>query len=373
MQEFFQQLINGLSYGAIYALIAVGYTMVYGVLRLINFAHGDVYMIGAMAALYAAGGVYGLSSLPWSPGAGLLLNPAIWLGAFALVAGLLRMAGRPQGRWLRSVLTVLAVLTAAAAASEVLTRAVRAAGLPSWPGAVLVLLTAMVNCAALGYVIERVAYRPLRNQARITALITAIGVSMFLEFGGQAVFGASPQAFPQLIPGLEEHPELCRIGGVVIGRVDAMIVAVTLAMMSGLWWIVMRTRTGMALRAVSFRFDTAALMGIDVNRIIAFTFVLGSALAAVAGVLVAVRSPKVDPLMGLMPGIKAFVAAVLGGIGNVPGAVLGGLVLGVTEVMVAGYFPQGSQYRDGVAFVILIGVLLLKPSGLLGQNVVEKV
>lgn len=373
MQEFCQQLINGLSYGAIYALIAVGYTMVYGVLRLINFAHGDVYMVGAMAALYAAGGVYGLSSLPWSPGPVLLLNPVLWMVVWLLAAGALRVVHRGIPASLGAVGAVLAAIVTAACASELLTRGVRWAGLPSWPGALLVLLTAMINCAALGYIIESVAYRPLRSQPRLTALITAIGVSMFLEFGGQAVFGASPQAFPQLVPGLEEHPELLRVGGVVINKADAMIFGVTLAMMAALWWIVMRTRTGMALRAVSFRFDTAALMGIDVNRIIAFTFVLGSSLAAVAGVLVALRSPKVDPLMGLMPGIKAFVAAVLGGIGNVPGAVVGGFVLGITEVMVAGYFPQGSQYREGVAFVILIAVLILRPSGLLGQNVVEKV
>ncbi len=155
-----------------------------------------------------------------------------------------------------------------------------------------------------------------------------------------------------------------------ISAVDLLIFLITAVLMLLLWWIVMKTRTGMALCAVSFRFDTASLMGINVNRIISFTFVLGSALAAVAGVLVSIRSPKVDPLMGLMPGIKAFVAAVLGGIGNVPGAVLGGFVLGITEVLVA---TQGSQYRDGVAFVILILVLLIKPAGLMGQNVVEKV
>ena len=306
LQQFLQQLVNGLSSGAIYALIAVGYTMVYGVLRLINFAHGDVYMIGAMGGWYMATKVIHIHH-------------------------------------------------------------------PSWPAFFLILLLAMIVCGLLGFVIELVAYRPLRDQPRLTALITAIGISMFLEFGGQQFFGASPQAFPHLIPGLEDHPTLITIHGVIIDKVDAIIICLTIALMVGLRWIVMRTRTGMALRAVSFRFDTAALMGIDVNRIVSFTFVLGSALAAVAGVLVAVRTPAVDPLMGLLPGLKAFIAAVLGGIGNIPGAVVGGFVLGLTEVFVAGYFPQGSQYRDGVAFVILIAVLLVKPSGLFGSNLVEKV
>jgi len=306
MQQFFQQLINGLSWGAIYALIAVGYTMVYGVLRLINFAHGDLYMVGAMGGWYIA------------------------------------------TKWLHIQH-------------------------PSWIAFLSILQLAIVVCGTMGFVIELVAYRPLRDQPRITALITAIGVSMFLEFGGQRFFGANPQAFPQLIPGLEHSTTLFTIGGVIVGKVDMLILGLSLVLMVVLRWIVMHTRTGMALRAVSFRFDTAALMGINVNRIISFTFVLGSSLAAVAGVLVAVRSPKVDPLMGLVPGLKAFIAAVLGGIGNIPGAVVGGFLLGITEVFVAGYFPQGSQYRDGVAFVILIAVLMVKPSGLFGSNLVEKV
>lgn len=322
MQEFTQQIINGLSWGAIYALIAVGYTMVYGVLRLINFAHGDIYMIGAMTGVYTAS----------------------WLG----------LGDRP-----------------------------------SWFNFALLLLASMIVCSVLGVVIERVAYRPLRDQPRLMALITAIGVSMLLEFGGQQVFGPTPQAFPvailpPLFAGSFDHPVTFGpnisflgtqvvIGGVVITGVDVLIFVLTLALMLALRFIVMHTRIGMALRAVSFRFDTASLMGINTDRVIAFTFILGSMLAAVAGVLVAFRAPKVDPLMGLIPGIKAFVAAVLGGIGNIPGAVAGGFLLGLTEVLVAGYFPQGSQWRDGVAFVILIGVLLVKPTGLFGQKLVEKV
>jgi branched-chain amino acid transport system permease protein len=244
---------------------------------------------------------------------------------------------------------------------------------PTWAGFFLVLVTAMVICGLLGFLIERLAYRPLRNQPRITALITAIGVSMFLEFGGQRLFGATPRAFPQLVPNIEQHPEMFKIAGASVTKVDVIIFCVTIALMAGLRHIVMNTKTGMALRAVSFRFDTAALMGININRIISFTFILGSTLAAAAGVLVAVKYPKVDPLMGLIPGIKAFIAAVLGGIGNIPGAVAGGFLLGLTEVLVAGYLPHGSQYRDGVAFVILIAVLLVKPSGLFGKHGIEKV
>jgi branched-chain amino acid transport system permease protein len=231
----------------------------------------------------------------------------------------------------------------------------------------------MLVCGALGYFIELLAYRPLRDQPRLMALITAIGVSMFLEFGGQRIFGATPRAFPPLIPGLDQNPILFSVGSVFVAKTDVIIVACTLIFMTALMYLVNFTRTGRALRAVSFRLDTASLMGININRIISFTFVLGSVLAAVAGVLIAIRTRKVEPLMGLLPGLKAFVAAVLGGIGNVGGAVAGGVLLGLTETLVAGYFPQGSQYRDGVAFVILILVLLVRPAGLFGSAAVEKV
>ncbi len=300
MDQFIQQLINGLSWGAIYALIALGYTMVYGVLRLINFAHGDVYMVGAMMAYYIAH----------------------WLG-FAVA--------------------------------------------PSAGGFVIVMALSMTVCALLGALIELVAYRRLRSQPRSSMLITAIGVSMLLEFGGQRVFGPDPKFFPQLI---ESH-SLFRAGSVVMTNIDALVIVVSLALMIGLRWIVMKTRVGMALRAVSFSYDTAALMGIDVNRVLTFTFMLGSALAAAAGTMVGLRNPKIDPLMGLMPGVKAFVAAVLGGIGNFPGAVVGGLLMGLTETFVSAYLS--STYRDAVAFVILIGVLLVKPTGLFGRVTVEKV
>jgi len=305
LQEFTQQLINGLSYGAIIALIAVGYTMVYGVLRLINFAHGDVYMLGAMFGFYAATEWFGLDKHP------------------------------------------------------------------SWASFFIVLIVAMVLCGVVGLLIEFLAYRPLRNAPRINSLITAIGVSLFIQYGGQKLFGPNPRAFPQILPNMTG--ELFTVFGASVSKVDALILGVTLVLMLALTYLVLYTRTGLALRAVSFRFDTASLMGISTNRMIAFTFVLGSVLAAAAGVLIAVRNAKVEPLMGMLPGVKAFVAAVLGGIGNIPGAVCGGLLLGLTEVLVAGYLPKGSQYKDGVAFVILIAVLLVKPSGLLGKNTIEKV
>jgi branched-chain amino acid transport system permease protein len=311
MQEFLQQLINGLSVGSIYALIAVGYTMVYGVLQLINFAHGDVFMVGAVVTLIAA-----------------------------------RFFGFVREDHVT----------------------------PSWWAFALCALVSITACGLLGFLVERFAYRPLRDKPRINSLITAIGVSLLLEYTFQlrGVFGPTPQPFPtDMLPGISAN--LPSIGGLVISRADAMILSVTLALMTALTYIVLKTRTGLALRAVSFRFDTAALMGINIDRIISFTFVLGSCLAASAGVMYAMKYPKVEPLMGLLPGVKAFIAAVFGGIGNIAGAVVGGLVLGLVEVLVVGYLPAGSQYRDGVAFVILITILLVKPSGLFGKHVVEKV
>ncbi|MEO8604062.1 MAG: branched-chain amino acid ABC transporter permease [bacterium] len=300
MDQLAQQLVNGLAWGSIYALIALGYTMVYGVLRLINFAHGDVYMVGAMSAFYLA-------------------------------------------------------------------HALGFAAAPSLPGFVIVMALSMVVCALLGALIERAAYRPLRRQPRWAMLTTAIGVSMLLEFGGQAVFGADPKFFPQLI----ESAPAFRIAGAVVTNIDLLIFTVSLLLMLGLRWFVYRTRAGMALRAVSVNVDAAALMGINVDTIIAMTFMIGSALAAAAGAMVGLRNPKIEPLMGLMPGIKAFVAAVLGGIGNFPGAVAGGLLMGVSETLVAAYIS--STYRDAVAFVILIAVLLVRPTGLFGSVTVEKV
>ena len=327
MSTFLQQLINGISLGAIYALIALGYTMVYGILRLINFAHGDVYMVGAFMGYYLAGGI-GIR------GAQMLMgNPDSSVVGRVLAHGLL------GGGVLQ----------------------------PSLITALVIMLLAMAICAAIGMIIERFAYRPVRKYSRLTALITAIGVSLLLENGGQVVFGADPKFFPELF----QKRNINLVGGASINTADIVVLVIAFGLMIALQFVVFRTKTGRAMRAVSFNQNSAKLMGINTDRIIAFTFALGSALAAAAGVLVAIRIPRVDPLMGILVGLKAFVAAVLGGIGNIPGAVLGGLLIGITETMVVGYLSP--TYKDAVAFAILILILLFRPSGLLGSTVQEKV
>jgi len=297
-----QQLINGLALGSIYALVALGYTMVYGVLRFINFAHSDVLMLGAFAAYFLA---------PMVQGAG---------GASVM-------------------------------------------------SAFLIVIAAAIICALIGMLIEFLAYRPLRGRPRLTVLITAIGVSLFLEFTGQhkAVFGANTKPFPKLLPESTLH-----FGAVTMQSNDIIILVFTMLLLAGLWAVIQHTRAGMAMRAVAFNEKAAMLMGVNLNRIISFTFGLGSALAAVAGIFYAMRSPGIDPLMGMKPGLYAFVAAVIGGIGNLPGAALGGLLLGLLETF-AGGIPGLSNYRDGIAFAILIVILLFKPAGLLGRLQPEKV
>lgn len=306
MEQFIQQLINGSHLGATYALIALGYTMVYGVLKLINFAHGDVFMLGAYAGLFAVSGL-----------------------------GLAKQS--------------------------------------SWATVILVLLAAMVACALAGMLIERLAYRRLRSAPRLNTLITAIGVSLLLEYGGQRVFGAQTQSFPTgILP-----PANLALGGTIrLSTVQILTFVVTLVLMVGLELIVRRTRVGKAMRAVSVDREAALLMGIPTDRIILFTFALGSALAAAAGVLYTLDKGKLDPLMGLYVGLKAFVAAVLGGIGSLPGAVVGGFVLGLTETLVAGYgsmIKLDSTWRDAVAFGILVLILIVRPAGLMGSTVREKV
>jgi branched-chain amino acid transport system permease protein len=322
MSTFLQQLINGVSLGAIYSLIALGYTMVYGVLKLINFAHGDVYMVGAFMGYYIANG----------------------LGARGA-----QMLGQ--------------------SADGIIARGLLGSGTmePSLITALVVMLLAMAVCAAIGIIIERFAYRPVRKYSRLTALITAIGVSLLLENGGQVVFGADPKFFPELFK--KRNIEL--FGGASINSADIIVLIIAIVLMIALQIIVYRTKTGRAMRAVSFNLQSAKLMGINTDRIIMFTFALGSALAAAAGVLVAIRIPRIDPLMGILVGLKAFVAAVLGGIGNIPGAMLGGLLIGITETMVVGYLSP--TYKDAVAFAILILILLFRPSGLLGSVSQEKV
>ena len=303
MDWFLQQLINGLALGSIYALIAIGYTMVYGVLRFINFAHSDVLMLGAFAAYFLA----------------------------------------PK---------VAQILPA-----------------QSFGSAIAVLLLAAAICAGIGMLIEFLAYRPLRKRPKLTVLITAIGVSLFIEFTCQhkLVFGAETKPFPKLLPDHDFH-----FGNLVVNSTDLVVPVLTAILLTLLWFIVQKTKVGTAMRAVAFNEQAAALMGVNVNRIISFTFGLGSALAAIAGVLYAMKAPGIEPLMGIQPGLRAFIAAVLGGIGNLPGAALGGLVLGLLETF-AGGVPGVSNYRDGIAFAILILILLFKPAGLLGKSQTEKV
>lgn len=304
MAQFLQHLINGIAAGTIYALVALGYTMVYGVLKLINFAHGDVMMVG------------------------------VYLGYATAV-----QLGRGERQ--------------------------------SFLGVTLVFLAAMLGCALIGWLIERFAYRPLREKPRLTALITAIGISFALSYGFQLdvgpLPGAAPRAFPEII-----RPEVwMEVGEVVIWNWQVISFSIAIFLMVGLQYLVFKTRFGRAMRAVSFDHRIAALMGIPTDRIIAFTFMLGSALAAGAGILYAIKDTAIQPLMGLYLGLKAFVAAVIGGIGHVPGAVIGALLLGLVEEFVVGY--TASSWRDAVAFGFLIVVLLVRPEGLFGRVTAEKV
>lgn len=294
MEQIIQQLINGISLGSIYALIALGYTMVYGIINLINFAHGEIYMIGAYV--------------------GYFLTTFLGLGF-----------------------------------------------LPA-------LIISMLACSLLGVIVEKVAYKPIRNSTRISALITAISVSLFLQYTTMYFLGPQTRTFPQVL----KAKNFSLMGGKVFLDVkNIYIVAITLSLMVLLQFVIKRTRIGKAMRAVSQDKAAAELMGIDVNKTISYTFAIGSALAGAAGVLVGVYYNTINPLMGSGPGLKAFIAAVLGGIGIIPGAVFGGFFLGMTETVVSAY--GGSIFKDAVAFAILILVLLIKPNGLLGKTVKEKV
>lgn len=308
MADFFQHLINGLAAGTIYALVALGYTMVYGVLKLINFAHGDVMMVG------------------------------VYFG-YATAYQLGRVTQK------------------------------------TFAGVLVVFLAAMAGCAALGFLIERFAYRPLRDKPRLTALITAIGISFALSYGFQLDLGplpgAAPRAFPEVIQPREWIVLPFADREVPLWNWQIISFLIAAAMMIGLQVLVYWTRFGRAMRAVSFDHRIAALMGIPTDRVIAVTFMLGSGLAAVAGLLYAIKDTAVQPLMGLYIGLKAFVAAVVGGIGHVPGAMVGALLLGLVEEFVVGY--TRSSWREAVAFGVLILVLLFKPEGLFGRASAEKV
>jgi branched-chain amino acid transport system permease protein len=239
----------------------------------------------------------------------------------------------------------------------------------SYAGAAIIIILAAAICAVIGILIEFLAYRPLRNRPKLTVLITAIGVSLFIEYScqNQGVFGAETKPFPQI---LARHD--FQFGTLTVASIDVATLIVTAILLGALWFFVQHTKMGMAMRAVAFNEKAAALMGVNINRIISLTFGLGSALAAVAGIFYALRAHGIEPLMGVQPGLRAFIAAVVGGIGNLPGAALGGMVIGLLETF-AGGIPGLSDYRDGIAFAILILILLFKPSGLLGKSQVEKV
>lgn len=289
---FFQQLVNGITVGSTYALIALGYTMVYGIIQLINFAHGEIYMIGA------------------------------FVGLFLVVQFKVNI--------------------------------------------VLAIVGAMLACMVLGVVVERIAYRPLRRSSRLSAFISAIGVSIFLSTLMTLMRGPQTTRYPDLI-----EYQFYHIGSTQVSNLQIMILLVSAGLMLGLQYLVHRTKMGKAMRATAQDMDAALLMGIDVNRVISLTFAIGSALAAAGGVLVGIYFNAVFPMMGLMAGLKAFAAAVLGGIGSIPGAMIGGISLGVMEVFGVAYLS--SSYRNAIAFGILILVLLVKPSGIMGQKVQKKV
>lgn len=294
-QTFLQQLANGISVGSLYSLIAIGYTMVYGILRLINFAHGDIFMMAAYFMVFSMINF----SLPW---------------------------------YISTVLVIVATIL-------------------------------------LGLLIEKVAYRPLRDAPRMSIMISAIGASFFLENLATYLFTGVPKGFPDI-------PLLTRsvnIQGVSLTVATIVTPIITILLLYVVLFITNKTKIGMAMRAVSKDFETARLMGININMVISSTFIIGSALAAIGAILWGSKYPSVMPLMGVMPGLKCFIAAVLGGIGNTKGAVIGGFILGMSEILLVSFLPMLTGYRDAIAFVILIVVLLVKPTGLLGEKVTDKV
>jgi len=309
LEMFVQNFFNALGLGALYGLIAVGFTMVFGILRLINFAHGEIFMLGAYFVFFTTI----QHQLPW------------WLGVVIAIGGV----------------------------------------------------------ALCGLMVERIAYRPLRSAPRISALISAIGVSFFIQNTAIVAFGAvprsvvrpawltAPTSLGELLPfeALQTSP----IGNVRLIPLVLWVPVISFVVIMGLLWIIYKTKPGLAMRAISRDIETTRLMGVSVDKVIALTFALGSALAALAGIMFALRYPRIEPIMGILPGFKAFIAAIVGGIGSVPGAMIGGLTLGFIEIMSVAFFPHLSGYRDAFAFVILILILLFRPTGLMGERLEEKI
>lgn len=295
LDTFLQHLTNGISLGSLYALIAIGYTMVYGILRLINFAHGDIFMFSLYFAFY-----------------GVIMFGMPWYVSF---------------------------------------------------------IVAIIMTIILGIVIEATAYRPLRDAPKISILISAIGVSFLLENVAIVLFGGIPKAFPTP----ELFTAMVKVGNIQIQRLTFVIPVVTIALLFILMYLIKHTKSGIAMRAVSKDHETARLMGVNVNRTISFTFAIGSCLAAIGGLMYGLKFPQIAPLMGIIPGLKCFIAAVIGGIGSIEGAVAGGFILGLGEIMLVAFFPNLTGYRDAFAFILLIVILLVKPSGLMGEKISEKV
>ncbi len=294
---FLQHLANGISLGSVFALLAIGYTMVYGILRLINFAHGEIFMVGTYMAFYLMSGTFFV--MPWY----------------------------------------------------------------------IAVLLAIIITIIFGMAVEKVAYAPLRNQPRISVMISAIGASFFIQNLGIVIFGGRPKAFP--VP--EMFSKIIKIGDISIVSVTFFIPVVTLILLFILLYIVNHTKTGMAMRAVSRDYEASRLMGINVNTIISITFAIGSALACFGGIMWGFKYPQLLPVMGLIPGLKCFIAAVIGGIRDIKGAVIGGFLLGLLEILLVALFPALSAYRDAFAFILLIIILLVKPTGIMGKNLTEKV
>jgi len=292
---FMQYLTNGISLGSLYALIAIGYTMVYGILRLINFAHGEIFTMSLYFVFY-----------------GVAVFAMPWYIAFVM---------------------------------------------------------AIIMTTLLGVVVERAAYKPLRDSPRISVMVSAIGASFFIQNLATVIFGGKPKAFPAI----KLLTDVIQIGAVSLQRLTLVIPVVTITLVFILSFLVNKTKTGMAMRAVSKDHETARLMGVDVNRTITITFGIGSILAAIGGIMWGAKFPQIQPVLGVMPGLKCFIAAVLGGIGNITGAVIGGFILGVGEIMLVAFLPSLTGYRDAFAFILLIVILLLKPTGIMGEKISEKV
>ncbi|SMB94666.1 amino acid/amide ABC transporter membrane protein 1, HAAT family [Desulfonispora thiosulfatigenes DSM 11270] len=295
LDNFLQNLANGISLGSLYALIAIGYTLVYGILRLINFAHGDIFMISAYVAIFG----FTVFNLPWY----------------------------------------------------------------------ISFLLAIVITSLIGVGIEKAAYRPLRTAPRISVLISAIGISFLLQNLGMVIFSGRPRTFPT--PDI--FGKMLTFGNVKIMSLTFIIPIVTAICLIILNFLISKTKMGMAMRAVSKDFETSRLMGIDVDKVVSFTFIIGSALAAVGGIMWGMKYPRIDPLLGVMPGLKCFIAAVVGGIGSVTGATIGGFILGLGEILLVAFLPALSGYRDAFAFILLIVILLFKPTGIIGEKTTEKV